>query len=433
MPSSRRTIGRLSTARVRAAGIGLHADGGGLLLQVTAAAGGKAKRRSWLFRYTLASKQRYMGLGTTAVAAGQGGVSLAEARAAAEKARALLRVGIDPIAARDEERVRVKAEAEARAKVTAGPVTFAQCFDEFFEDKRKKLTGARTAKLLQASMRRHVLPLIGDQAIETITGPDIVTVLKALWHTKPVTASILLQNLSATFDAAIFDRHRTSANPCIDVRKRLGRQSKATHHRSMDFTDVPSFLTKLRSLDGVWLAARLALEWMTLTACRGAEARAARWAEIDERSATWHIPAMHMKRRTRHDIPMSSRCLEILDELRRVYSSEPEDYLFPGVNSGAGLSHNTLGTLLAVIGVAEATTPHGLRASFRTWAADVDKCRDVVGEAALGHGINDRTTEAYLRTSYLAERRPLMERWALFCVEPRPTDTAVPNRQGVLA
>src|SRR5262245_28850428 len=96
-----RTFNRLSAAQVKAASVGLHADGGGLYLQVTDGKSGRC--RSWLFRYTLADKQRYMGLGVAAVPGQQGGVSLAAARAAAEAARSLLRQRIDPIDARQEE------------------------------------------------------------------------------------------------------------------------------------------------------------------------------------------------------------------------------------------------------------------------------------------------------------------------------------------
>src|SRR5262245_59456448 len=129
---------RLNPARAKAAGVGLHADGDGLYLQVTDGKSGRC--RSWLFRYTLAGKQRYMGLGVAAVAGQQKGVSLEDARKVTEAARSLLRKGIDPIDARDEEAKCQRAEAEERARAAEAAVTFRQTFEEFFADKAKSLT-----------------------------------------------------------------------------------------------------------------------------------------------------------------------------------------------------------------------------------------------------------------------------------------------------
>ena len=75
-------------------------DGGGLYLQV---APGNAK--SWVFRYKLGGRERWMGLGSAEH------VSLAEARALAAEARRLLAAGRDPIEERERERQAADAEA----------------------------------------------------------------------------------------------------------------------------------------------------------------------------------------------------------------------------------------------------------------------------------------------------------------------------------
>jgi integrase len=50
---------------------------------------------------------------------------------------------------------------------------------------------------------------------------------------------------------------------------------------------------------------------------------------------------------------------------------------------------------------------HGLRSSFRYWAAETGYPRDVA-RAALAHAVPDKTDAAYLRTDYLDARRPWM-------------------------
>jgi hypothetical protein len=83
----------LTARQVQAAGAGDHADGGGLVLKV------RDGRARWRLRFTNpAGQRRALGLGAVhrdSLAAA--GASLSDAREAADKARKLLREGIDPI------------------------------------------------------------------------------------------------------------------------------------------------------------------------------------------------------------------------------------------------------------------------------------------------------------------------------------------------
>jgi Arm DNA-binding domain len=74
---------------------GMHADGDGLYVQVKPAKSGV--RKSWVFRYKLSGRTRYMGLG------GYPEISAAAAREKVRAARKLLADGIDPIGQRDAE------------------------------------------------------------------------------------------------------------------------------------------------------------------------------------------------------------------------------------------------------------------------------------------------------------------------------------------
>src|SRR5882672_2911005 len=85
-----RILGRLTALKVaRASKPGMHPDGGGLYLQVTGAGA-----KSWVYRFSLRSKSREMGLGSLSA------VSLVDARAKAAECRRLRQEGVDPIDAR---------------------------------------------------------------------------------------------------------------------------------------------------------------------------------------------------------------------------------------------------------------------------------------------------------------------------------------------
>ena len=76
----------LTTLEIKHAKIGMHADGGGLYLQVA-----KGRGRSWIFRYQVNGRRREMGLGSLA------DLSVTKARALAEEFRALTKKGRDPL------------------------------------------------------------------------------------------------------------------------------------------------------------------------------------------------------------------------------------------------------------------------------------------------------------------------------------------------
>jgi hypothetical protein len=83
---------------------GRHADGAGLHLLVK-----ESGARSWVYRFMLKGKSRDIGLG----AAGQGGISLADARDLASALRLKVKAGVDPLQERQ------KAASEALAATQA--------------------------------------------------------------------------------------------------------------------------------------------------------------------------------------------------------------------------------------------------------------------------------------------------------------------------
>jgi hypothetical protein len=125
---SRRTIHRLTAADLRRKAPGTYADGGGLLLQISA--GKHGPNRSWIFRYAADGRRREMGLGSTIT------IGMAEARELALQCRKLRLAGVDPIEQR-------KAERSARTAAAIKAVSFDECADRFIAAHR---AGWRSAK-----------------------------------------------------------------------------------------------------------------------------------------------------------------------------------------------------------------------------------------------------------------------------------------------
>ncbi|MDP7066515.1 MAG: Arm DNA-binding domain-containing protein, partial [Acidimicrobiales bacterium] len=166
-----RMLNRLSSRTVTAAKKkGLHADGGGLYLQV-----GPKGNKAWIFRFTLHGKARAMGLGALHT------ISLANARLDAANCRLLLRDGVDPIAARDVERGRNRADA-------AKAMTFEECARAYINAHSPAWRSLKHAKQWQSTLATYVYPMFGDLPVETVDTPLVMKAIEPIWTTKTETA-----------------------------------------------------------------------------------------------------------------------------------------------------------------------------------------------------------------------------------------------------
>ena len=70
-----------------------------------------------------------------------------------------------------------------------------------------------------------------------------------------------------------------------------------------------------RASDAVPVA-KLAFEFLVLTAARWGEVRWAEWAEINRTEGVWTVPQTRMKAKREHRVPLCRRATEILGEAR---------------------------------------------------------------------------------------------------------------------
>lgn len=403
--------GRLTAVSVKAlvaAGKpGAHADGGGLYLRVVAP--GSAK---WTLRYMLAGRAREMGLGAYD-AAGERGLTLAEARAAAEEPRRLIRDGIDPIARRaaDAEEAAMRAAAAA-----AEAMTFRAVADLYIAAHGPGWRNAKHRAQWPATLGAYAFPHLGDLPVATIETGDVLACLNPIWTSKPETASRLRGRIESVLDYAMARGWRTTANPARwrgHLANLLPRRSKIApveHHAAMPWQDVPAFMTRLRGERGP--GAR-ALEWTILTAVRTGEAIGARWSELDLEARVWTIPAARMKAAKEHRVPLSDAAVAVLAALAPLRPVDGDGYLFPG-KPGQPISNMTMAMQLRRMGHADLTV-HGFRSAFRDWCEEATSTPHAVAEAALAHTIGDKVEAAYRRGDLFRKRAALMAEWAAYC------------------
>jgi integrase len=198
------------------------------------------------------------------------------------------------------------------------------------------------------------------------------------------------------------------------------------HHAALDqdgTTDSTKVGELLRAIDGFdgSTIVKCALQLHPLVATRPGELRHAEWTEVDLDTATWSIPAGRMKMKKPHVVPLSPQALKILGELSIVTGKGK--YLFPSIRSTAKpISDNTMNAGLRRLGYTkEEIVSHGWRAIFRTLADEVLQERVDIIEAQLAHQVSDALGRAYNRTSFLKERRELMNRWGQYLEQLKAT------------
>ena len=391
---------------------GVYGDGGGLYLQVR-----DSDRRTWIFRYMIRGKARWMGLGSLA------DTSLKEARAKAEAARKLAKDGVDPIEARD---ARAEADAADRAAQEAEQAAKARTFMVVAEAYiAAHEAGWRNAKHRQQwhnTLATYAAPVIGGTPIAEVTTEHVKAILEPIWTTRPETASRVRGRIEAILDYSKVLGWRSGENPArwrghMDhMFPARGKVRRVQHHAALPWPEISAFMKRLMTQEGV---SALALRFTILTAARTGESLGATWGEIDAAGALWTIPAERMKAGREHRVPLSDGALAVLTEAAKLRNDDsPAAPVFPGAKSGKPLSNMALLMLLRRMGRGDLTA-HGFRSTFRDWVAEATNHPGAVAEAALAHAVSDRTEAAYQRGTMLEKRIALMTDWETYCFSER--------------
>jgi integrase len=364
---------------------GRYADGNGLYLKVDVSG---AKR--WELRTVVKGKRCDIGLG------GLKTVTLAEAREAARKYRAMARNDEDPLA-----------EKRRARKVVP---TFRVAAETVHKEHAKAWKNAKHGDQWINTLKAYAYPAFGDRRIDQIDTPEILRALSPIWLTKQETARRVRQRIGTVLDWAKAAGFRAGNNPVEEISKALPRQSERKgHHAALPYIEVPAFIQKLYG-SGEPTIADLAFEFLVLTAARTNEVLEAKWSEIDLEQAAWTVPASRMKAGREHRVPLAPRCIELL-RLAKVLSAGSE-FVFPGRSNEKAMSNMVL--LMTMRRMKSQYTVHGFRSAFRDWASERTNFAREICEAALAHIVKDKTEAAYRRGDLFEKRRELMATWAAF-------------------
>ncbi len=371
-------------------------DSGGMYLLISPP-GKKTPNGSkcWRLKYRFKGKEKVLALGVYPE------TSLAEARGKRDAAREQLAKKIDPGEVR---------KAEKRSGSEKAANTFEAVAYEWHARQKSVWTEAHAKRTMQR-LERDIFRCIGTRPISEITAPELLTVFRRIESRGAHETAHRARFVCGQIFRYAVATGRAERDPAADLKGAL-TPLKTRHYAAI--TDPKEIAPLLRAIDGYQgsFVVRCALQLAPLVFVRPGELRQAEWAEIDLENAEWNIPAEKMKMRQPHLVPLSRQAVEIIRELHAMTGNSR--YLFPSGRSIARpMSDNAINAALRRMGFTkDEATAHGFRAMARTILDEVLQVRPDFIEHQLAHAVKDPNGRAYNRTSFLKERREMMQTWA---------------------
>jgi integrase len=271
------------------------ADGGGLTFTLSAA--GTA---TWILRYSSGGKRRELTLGNYP------DISLADARRMAGQHRATVDTGIDPAAVK----------ATRKREATAPKWTIETLADDY---RAKRLTPDAFAPVTlyyrNADLTRVIVPKLGKRAVESITGKDIVQMLRDADDTWTISKRVLT-TASKLFEHAA-GLHIVHINPCagVSLTSLFGPRPPVKKRVMLSDDDLRTLFS---TMDTLGTENGLALRVLLATCVRTNELVTARWENIDLVKGSWFVPDELTKTRNGFVVPLTPPVVEWFCQLKEL-------------------------------------------------------------------------------------------------------------------
>lgn len=386
------TEGRLEISDLRCAGLAFRVTAGGA--------------RSWAFRF----KDPRTGASQRATIGSYPDVGLGSARAQADKLRAEVAAGANPI------------EVKRTKRATAKEKSFAAVAERFMNEHSRR--HKRSSDADERNLNLHILPRWRTRQIEDVRRADIITLAEELIADgKPVLANRVQALISSIFTFAV-DAELVENNPAARLKKRgeEGCGTRVLSDPELRLFWARSVLTPISRPTG------LALRLQLVTGARPSEAAEPQLNEFcdldDVRHAHWIIPAERAKNGRALVMPLSDMALEAVRAAADAIGKE-DTFLFPSrVDRKRSLDGHALATAMRRLAEsekltgpgsnswkAEPPTPHDLRRTFATRLSSLGVPKQD-RDALMNHTPQDVGSRHYDMYSRLAEKRAAVDLWS---------------------
>lgn len=340
----------------------------------------------WRYRFRLGGKETVFAIGAYPT------VNLAQARAARDAARELVKQGINP--------------AHNRASMLAEQIadnrnTFSAIAEEFIASKQGK--SQTYINGIRRDFKTYVYPTIGNLPINTITPQQVMTCLdKCKSKGVIVTGINVRQRMSSVFMLAIRTL-RAERDPTLAFKEYFQRPP-IQNAEALSKVEIGEFVRHLKAYNGSRTVV-IAIWLLLYTASRTIEIRRAEWADFQLDEGLWTIPANKMKKRRPHTVPLSRQTCALLRELYTI--SGNGKLLFPNSRRPAEMmSAITINRALEYMGVQ--FSGHDFRATTATRLFEMDYPKEHI-DAQLAHAPDNNTDAAYYHAKFIRQRQEMMQ------------------------
>jgi integrase len=365
-------------------------DDKGLYLYITPKA-----QKYWRMDYRFGGKRKTLALGVYPE------TTLADARSKCEEARKLIKNDIDPADVK---------RAKKIAKTQSQENSFKALALEWFAIKTPHWSSDHIYRV-DSILNKELFPHVGNRSVGEITAPDLLACLRRVESRGAIeTAHRVKQVAGQVFRYAVASG-KAERDPSADLKDALATPIKSHFAAITEPKEVGKLLIALDDYQGTPEVAT-ALILAPLLFCRPKELRRMEWSEINFDKQEWHLPASKMKTKADHIVPLCKQAIEALQSLLQLTGHR--QYVFPSARSPRRpMSDNAVLSAMRRLGIPkEQMTGHGFRAMARTLLDEELGYRIEWIECQLAHTVKDANGRAYNRTTYLKQRKEMMQRWA---------------------
>jgi integrase len=351
--------------------------------------------RSWRYDYRISGRRETHTYGQYPEISGK------QARELHAHARRQVVSGISP--------ARTKKREKQAARIASGNTLEAVAEDWFraLAPHRSDTWRDNTRRWLE----QRIYPAFATSPIASIEASDVLALITTIAAERPKTAEYIRQTLTRIFQHAVRTL-RAKHNPARECSGAI-MVPPPVHHKPMAFGDVYAFSERVDGYKGR-IHTKLAIRLLLLTVVRKDELTGALWSELDLHAGIWRISAARMKASRDHLVPLSTQALTAFEALKPLACGSP--FVFPNVGDfHKPMSGTTINRAFDAMGIT--VVPHGLRATFSTWANESGFESDHI-ERCLAHVERNRVRGSYNAAEYIDQRRTLLQAWADFCDRP---------------
>lgn len=276
--------------------------------------------------------------------------------------------------------------------------------DEVHSHKVSKSHAERSLRRLEL----YAFPYIGSRPIAEITASEVLAFLRIIERKGKIETAHRVKTLFGQVFRYGIQTGRAERDVNADLKDTL-KPAKPKHHAAIiDPKEISVLLNNIDSYDGHFSTCN-ALKINPILFVRPVELRSMKWEDLDLKKAEWDDkPA---KKGLPFIFPLPRQAVEILRLLESVTGTGT--YVFPAATSASKpMSNNTINVALKNLEYKDKMTAHGFRAMARTVLAEHLNYPPEIIEQQLAHAVKDANGRGYKRTTFLKQRKEMMQAWA---------------------